>query len=176
MAIIAFLALATACKTDPQGVSGQSEVQSSAPDTFSAEAAWRDLQALVRLGPRPSGSPAAAEARAYLRGRLEAIGAQVEAVKQILPASGPDAPPVEVTHLVATLPGESSDRFLLAASYDTRAMPGFEFVAANASASGPALVLELARALSHRPRPYTLVVAFLDGDRLPPSAASAGPG
>ena len=88
--------------------------------------------------------------------------------------SGPDAPPVEVTHLVATLPGESSDRFLLAAPYDTRAVPGLAFVGANASASGPALVLELARVLSRRPRPYTLTIAFVDGDRLPPSQPGAG--
>ena len=141
---------------------------------FSAATAWRDLQALAQLGPRPTGSRAAARARAYLRGRLEEIGASVEEVSLTLPASAPDARPVDVTHLVATLPGESSDRFLLVASYDTRAMSGFEFVGANASASGPAVVLELARALSHRPRPYTVVVAFVDGDELPPSQLGAG--
>ena len=172
LAWIALLVFGTACESTPAGAPAAAPVL--APGQFSGVAAWRDLQALAQLGPRPTGSRAAARARAYLRGRLEAIGAGVEEVSRTLPASEPGASPVEVTHLVATLPGESSDRFLLAAPYDTRAMPGFEFVGANTSASGPALVLELARALSHRSRSYTVVFAFVDGDRLPPSQPGAG--
>lgn len=84
-----------------------------------------------------------------------------------IPAAEEGADPREATHLVGWLLGESPDRFMLAASYDTRRVPGIEFVGANASASGPAMVLELARALSQRVRPYTLMFVLLDGDALP---------
>lgn len=171
---IALLALGTGCNSTPQGVPGNPKAPAPAVGSFSGAAAWRDFQALVQLGPRPTGSRAAAQARAYLRGRLEEVGAHVEAVSLTLPAPAPGVRPVEVTHLVATLPGESSDRFLLAASYDTRSVPEFEFVGANASASGPALVLELVRVLSQRSRPYTVVIAFMDGDALPASQPAAG--
>jgi len=157
----------TACKSVPEG-------PGSAPGaraTFSAPAAWHHLQALTQIGPRETGTRGSALARRYLRERLEDLGANVEELT--LRALSEDEEPSEVTHLLATLPGESSDRFLLAASYDTRALPGIDFVGANASASGPALVLELARALSERPRPYTVVIALVDGDLLPATQPGA---
>jgi hypothetical protein len=144
------------------------------PFAFSSQAAWRHLQALTLLGSRQTGSRGAARAREYLRQRLEDLGVEVEELTLSVPDLSQNGEPSRVTHLVGTLSGESSDRILLAASYDTRALPGIDFVGANASASGPALVLELVRALSERPRPYTLVVAFIDGDSLPVARSGAG--
>jgi hypothetical protein len=144
------------------------------PGAFSAENAWQHLHALSEIGPRQTGTRGAARARGYLRKQLEAVGATVEEVALDLEPEGEGERRGQAVHVVALLPGESADRFLLAASYDTRAIPGIDFVGANASASGPAVVLELARAFSQRSRPYTLAFVLLDGDALPAAKAGVG--
>jgi len=69
-------------------------------------------------------------------------------------------PESEITHLVGVIPGELDPVVVLAARYDSARDAG---PAANAAASGPALVLELARAIAADPLPYTTCVVFLDG-------------
>jgi hypothetical protein len=76
----------------------------------------------------------------------------------------PATAPVEIVHLSAVIPGASSDVFLLAAHFDTARYDAFRFVGANDGASGPAVLLELARQLSERPLPYTTWITFLDGE------------
>jgi hypothetical protein len=95
------------------------------------------------------------------------MGAVVEEVEVEVPSG-------TAVHVVGVIPGASSDRFVLAAAYDTRAIPDIEFVGANASASGSAVVLELARALSESPRAYTLTLVFLDAEALPAERAGVG--
>jgi hypothetical protein len=68
-------------------------------------------------------------------------------------------------HLRAVIPGtERPDVMLLGAVYDTAPKEDFTNLAANASASGPALVLEMARAIAARPLPYETWIVFIDGD------------
>ena len=69
-----------------------------------------------------------------------------------------------IEHLTAVIPGESSDIFLLAAHFDTPRFEAFSFVGANHGASGPAVLLELARNLAQRPLPFTVWTTFLDGE------------
>jgi hypothetical protein len=122
-----------------------------------------------------TGTPGAAAARRYLAHALESVGAQVEELRVLVPrpgaedalAEGAEPQYMEAVHLIAVLTGRSSDRFVLASAYDTREIPGVEFVGANASASGPALLLELARVLSRRDRLYTLMIVLLDADAPP---------
>jgi hypothetical protein len=75
---------------------------------------------------------------------------------------------VELTHLTAEIPGRSPDVLLLAAHYDTA--PGSADTPLRRNdqgASGPALLLELARALSAGPTPeYTVWLSWIDGDAL----------
>src|SRR5262249_20504216 len=49
-----------------------------APAEFDGARAFRDLEALVKLGPRPAGSAAAGQARELLRERLRQAGWRVE--------------------------------------------------------------------------------------------------
>lgn len=131
---------------------------------FVAERAFADLAALAALGPRPPGSDAAAAARAHLRSALEPLGIAVRELALELPRPPGDAAkgdPVTAVHLVGVIPGDSPDVVLLAASYDSDPGAG---AAADAAASGPAIVLELGRAIAARPLPYTTWLAFLDGD------------
>lgn len=129
---------------------------------FSAERAWADLEALVALGPRPAGSHAAAAARGRIRDAAEDAGAEVEEVETHV--EPPGVGPLTLTHVVATLPGTSPDRFVFVAPYDSGRYPGVEFVGANEGASGAALLMELVRVLAERPSPYTLRFVWLEGE------------
>ena len=62
------------------------------------------------------------------------------------------------------MPGESDDLVVLAAPFDSRHFESFTHVGANNGASGAALLLEMARVLSVDPIPYTVWLAFLDGE------------
>jgi hypothetical protein len=138
------------------------------PEDFSAEGAWRHVEALAGIGARPAGSEGAQRARDYLRGELGALGIEVTEQRARVEPKG--APPLGTVNLFATIPGDSPDAILLIAPYDTP--PGAPGVGANDGASGAALVLELARALQARGPRYTLWLAFVEGDA---QAGSAGP-
>lgn len=153
--------LAAGCASHPD--EAEPAATGARPAAFSGQRAFEHLERIVGFGPRPTGSRGAERTRRYLAQQLEAVGAEVQELR--LPLSGREG--VEAVDVLGTLPGASQDRFLLVTSYDTRELTGVDFVGANASASGPALLLELARVLSSRERPYTVELAFLDGDRLP---------
>ena len=172
-AALAAVLVSVACASPPEQAGPDGPSAAPDPGSFSAARAWSHLEELSEIGERQTGTRGASRARAYLSEALEDAGVTVEERVIELPAAAEDEEPVTATHLVGILPGESDDRFMLAASYDTRAIPGLEFVGANASASGAAVVLELARALSERPRPYTLMFVLLDGDALPAMTAGS---
>jgi hypothetical protein len=136
------------------------------PSHFSGERAWRHLERLVAFGPRVSGTPEAEAARRYIRAELEAIGLEPKllsfAVEVRLADGGTGK--VDFENLLAVIPGESDDIVVLAAPFDSRYFEGFSHVGANNGASGAALLLEMARVLSVDPLPYTVWLAFLDGD------------
>jgi hypothetical protein len=145
---------------------------SSGGRAFDAERAYDDVRRLVAIGPRTSGSDGAARAREYLRGELEKLGLDVDEITIELPAQlasdaeGEEGSLPRFVHLGARIPGDGVGRgeVMLGASYDTAPAEDFENVAANGAASGPALVLELARLVSANPLPYDTRVVFLDGD------------
>jgi len=122
---------------------------------------------------RPDAAPPGEDA-----GEATGDGVATEAAAEAEPAEDAEAPhdaeppqdgdapaPDGIVHLQGVIPGtDRSDILVLAAVYDTRPEDEFTNVAANGSASGPALVLELARAIAAEPLPYTTWVVFLDGD------------
>jgi glutaminyl-peptide cyclotransferase len=131
-------------------------------------AAFAHLETLAALGPRPPGSPAAAEAASYLRARLGEFGLDVEEFIGTASAEMEDpGPPVPPRVLLATVPGASPDLVVLFARFDSERFATFPFVGANDGASGAAVLLEVAGALVRKPLPYTTWVAFLEGDRDP---------
>ncbi len=137
---------------------------------FSADRAWRDLQALTDIGARPVGSRGNDRARDYLRAQLEDLGIETESwdvdyASQAGRSAGAAAAGIRVTNLSAVIPGtRSQDRFLLVAPFDSRRYDDFEFIGANDGASGAAVVLEIARAIAADPLPYATEVVFLDGE------------
>lgn len=131
---------------------------------FSSERAWRDLEALAAAGPRVPGSDGAERARAIIREELEALGLKV-ITRSLRISVGSDEPQeFEIQNLQTTIPGESSDLIILAAPYDSAFDESVVYPGVNDGASGPALLLELARVLVRDPLPYSVRLYFLDGE------------
>ena len=129
---------------------------------FDGARAFADLEALVRIGPRPAGSAGAARARELIGERLRQAGWPVE--EHAFEARPPGAPPVPMVNLIARREGARPERVLLITHYDTKDVPGIAFVGANDGASGTAVLLELARVLAAAELPLTTELVFTDGE------------
>jgi len=152
------------CESPAAPDSGSAPAAAEAPPSskpaFSSARAWRHLVRLSKIGPRSTGTRGAERARRYFGDQLERNGL---ASSELRVPTGDD-PARDLVHVVAELPGESEDLVLVVAHYDTRAFESFDFVGANASASGPAVLLELARVLALSPQLYTHRFVLVDGD------------
>ncbi len=129
---------------------------------FDGARAFADLEALVRIGPRPAGSEGAARARELIRERLRQAGWPVE--DHAFTAQPLGSAPVPMVNLIARHAGASAERLILITHYDTKLIPGVEFVGANDGASGTAVLLELARVFAAEPLPLTTELVFADGE------------
>lgn len=132
---------------------------------FDLAQAQADLSELVR-GPREIGSPAAAEARAWLVAELEQVGLTPQVERRfVCTTTGACG---EATNVVVRLPGET-DRapLVLSAHLDTVASsPG-----AHDDALGVVVLLGVARSLAAQPqpgryRPRPVVLLFDDGEEV----------
>ena len=121
-----------------------------------------DLELIdVDLPDAPASEPAGEASLGASEVESGAADADAPPTPAAAPADGEAPTPDAATfhHLTAVLPGTSPDRIVLVAHYDTLpTSPG-----ANDGASGPAVLLELARQLVARPLSYTLELVFLDG-------------
>lgn len=149
-------ALALAC-----GERGAAPAAPHASD-FDGARAFRDLEALVNLGPRPAGSAALTAARTLIRDRLRQAGWSVEAHE--FSVARPGASPVPMVNLIARRGSPAAPRTLLVTHYDTKNIPGIAFVGANDGASGAAVLLELARVTAADSPPPPLELVFCDGE------------
>ena len=131
------------------------------PSTFDGARAYAHMRDLVEIGPRVSGTPANRKTREYIIATLAAMG--IQAVEQPFEARTPHGP-VAMANVVATLAGSRPDRIILASHFDTKLFKQFRFVGASDSGSSTAALLELARSLKDRPRPFTIELLFLDGE------------
>jgi len=128
---------------------------------FDSNRAWEHLRQLVSIGPRPAGSPAIGQARAYIEAELKASG--VAFTEQAWDDQTP-AGPIHMVNVIATIPGASATRLVIAGHYDTKRFRQFRFVGANDGGSSAAFVVELARVLKARRNPLTIELLFLDGE------------
>jgi len=128
---------------------------------FDGARAFKDLEQLVALGPRPPGSPALEQAREYITAQLGTVGAEVQRDRFI--ASTPVGP-IPMVNIVGLLSGTSSDVVIVAGHYDTARLKGMAFVGANDGGSSAAELLELARVLSKRKHLFRYWLVFFDGE------------
>jgi Zn-dependent M28 family amino/carboxypeptidase len=135
--------------------------QAAASIHFDASRAWEHLRRVVAIGPRPAGSAAIEESRRYIRTTLAATGVSVS--EQAWTDRTPLGP-VRMVNLVATIPGASANRLVIAGHYETKLVREFRFVGANDGGSSTAFLLELARVLKARRNALTIELVFFDGE------------
>jgi glutaminyl-peptide cyclotransferase len=128
---------------------------------FDSAKAWADLQAMVKIGPRPAGSAELRQTRAYITRQMTAIGVKVE--EQPFVADTPVGK-VDMVNLIVRLPGKRPERILFTGHYDTKPMKNTVFVGASDGASSAAMLIELARVFKDRPREFTYEFVWLDGE------------
>ena len=128
---------------------------------FDGARAFKDLERLVALGPRPPGSAVIEQARQYIGAQLAAAGAEVR--RDPFTPSTPDGP-IPMVNIVGILPGRTSHVVIVSGHYDTARLKGIEFLGANDGGSSAAELLELARVLSRRSHVLTYWLVFFDGE------------
>jgi len=131
----------------------------SAKAVFDSSKAWEHLSQMVSIGPRPSGSAAIRQTRAYITRQLSSYGLTVQ--EQNFVAQTPKGP-IEMVNLIVRLPGKRTDRILFTGHYDTKLLP--KFVGASDGASSAAFLIELARVLKDQPKEYTYEFVWFDGE------------
>lgn len=121
------------------------------PEAFSGGRAMEHLEAICRLGPRPSGSEGMRRQRAMLAAHFRAARATVSG-QAFQIRDRQTGKPVHVENLLVSWHPDRDERILLAAHYDTRPHPDRDpvdprgvFLGANDGASGVALLMELGR-------------------------------
>ncbi len=133
-----------------------------APTAFDSSRAWEHLRQQVAIGPRPSGSPANVKNRDYIKAQMTALG--IKTVEQPFEGATPLGP-IKMVNLIATIPGQRTDRIVLASHFDTKLFRDLRFVGASDGASSTAALIELARVIKARPQlPFTIELLFLDGE------------
>lgn len=138
---------------------------SSAAIGVDGDRAMAYARRIVAFGPRISGSPAIASLRNFIAGELR--GKAISLEERPFTAKTP-AGDVPMVNLIARIPGNSGRRILLTGHYDTKRIPGVNFVGANDAGASTALLLELATVLSKRQgasgRSDEIWIVFFDGE------------
>lgn len=135
--------------------------QGPPPVGFDGGRAYEHLRQMVSIGPRPAGSAALQQTRAYIAKQLASIGLTV--VEQPFEARTPLGT-VKMVNLRATVPGAGATRLVFAGHYDTKLFREFPFVGANDGGSSAAFLIELARVLKARRNAGPIELLFLDGE------------
>ena len=165
--IAALLAVTCMQAQSPQGAtSGAAQTpkpQTSAPVTFDSGKAYEHLRQMVAIGPRPPGSAALKQTRAYITKELAAFGVTVK--EQPFVGQTPLGK-IDMINLIATLPGTSAskNRILITGHYDTKLIKDSVFVGASDGASSGGILIELARVLKSRPHQMTYEFVWFDGE------------
>jgi glutaminyl-peptide cyclotransferase len=139
---------------------------------FDGQAAFKHLEELCALGPRPSGSPAMVAQRELIAKHFTALGATVE--RQTFRVRHPvDGSAVEMTNLIIVWNPQAKERYLVCTHYDTRPYPDQDrvnpkgrFVGANDGGSSSALLMELGRHMDKLRGKNGVDFVFFDGEEL----------
>ena len=136
-------------------------VAQAAAEKFDSNRAWEHLRQLVSIGPRPAGSAAIRQTRAYITRQIAAMGLTVQ--EQPFTAETPQGK-LEMVNLVVRLAGKRPEKILITGHYDTKFFRDQVFVGANDGGSSGAFLIELARVLKDRPREWTYELVWFDGE------------
>jgi hypothetical protein len=153
-----------------QNQSAGQPAESPANIPFDGAQAYRYLQQICQLGPRPSGSEAMARQQQLVTEHFTQLGARV--ARQTFQVRHPElGTPVEMVNLIIEWHPERTERILLCAHYDTRPFPDQDryrrrgvFIGANDGASGVALLMEMGKHMPRLAKPFGVDFVLFDGE------------
>ena len=128
---------------------------------FSGASALEFTRQAVAFGPRPAGSPAMRRQQQWILGELKPRKCQV--IQDDFTAQTPHGA-VPMKNIIARFPGSSGRIIVLTGHYDSKPMPGIQFLGANDGGSSTGLLLEMARVLSGAPRQDEVDLVWFDGE------------
>jgi glutaminyl-peptide cyclotransferase len=128
---------------------------------FSGARAMDYERKIVAFGPRPPGSAALRNLRAYVVAQLKPRGCEV--TQDVFTANTPVGP-VAMVNIVARFPGKSGRAVALTGHYDTKKMAGMRFVGADDGGSSTAFLLEMAETEQDMPHKDDLYLVWFDGE------------
>jgi len=128
---------------------------------FSGSRALEFTRKVVSFGPRPPGSGAIRKLQAYILSELKLR--KCEIIQDDFVAQAP-AGAVQMKNIIARFPGSSRRAVVFSGHYDTKSMPGAQFVGANDGGSSAGLLLEMAEALRGAPRKLDVYLVWFDGE------------
>jgi glutaminyl-peptide cyclotransferase len=115
----------------------------------------------VAFGPRPPGSAANRQLRAFIKNQIRVGGGRL--VDDAFTAATP-AGPVQMQNIICVFPGTSGRTVVFTGHFDTKLFPGRRFVGANDGGSSTGLLLELMRALASVSHKDEIDIVWLDGE------------
>jgi hypothetical protein len=137
--------------------------------------AFRYLQQICDLGPRPSGSLGMQKQQGLLTEHFKKLGGKV-AVQRFLADNPLGGGKMQLANLLVEWHPERKERILLCAHYDTRPLPDQDpnpvaqregiFIGANDGASGVAVLMELAHLMPQLAGDIGVDYALFDGEEL----------
>ena len=144
------------------------------PSPFNEQRAFEDLERFAALGPRPPGSDAHDWTYLLIHRSLLGAGVDVHNVEfDSFKASTPVGE-IEMTNVIAKIPGARPEMVILGGHYDTKRMK-MRFVGANDGASSTAFLIEMAHVLANRRNRFTYWIVLFDGqEALKDRSASDG--
>jgi glutaminyl-peptide cyclotransferase len=128
---------------------------------FSGARAMDYARKAVAFGPRPPGSPALRNLRAYIVAQLKLRGCEV--TQDSFTGRTPLGE-VAMVNIIARFPGKSSRAVVLTGHYDTKKMAGVRFVGADDGGSSTAFLLEMAETLQGMPHNDDIYLVWFDGE------------
>jgi glutaminyl-peptide cyclotransferase len=126
---------------------------------FDGAIAYKHVEQLAAIGPRPAGTDGIRRAQSYILAQLKGFGCPVE--EQDFHASTPIGD-VAMKNILVKIPSANPNLILYASHYDTKRIANF--VGADDGGSSTGVLLELARLLCARKNAQTIWLAFLDGE------------
>ncbi|MEI6084505.1 MAG: M28 family peptidase [Verrucomicrobiota bacterium] len=131
------------------------------PATFDGRRAMAHVETMVRIGPRPAGSPLLTKTATYISSQLEEAG--LTAHEQVFTSPSPRGP-LQFRNVVAKTSrpqGSTGQVIIVASHFDTKYLPDINFVGANDGASSSGALLEIARCATSQP---DIWFVFFDGE------------
>jgi glutaminyl-peptide cyclotransferase len=129
---------------------------------FSGARAMEYTRKAVAFGPRPPGSAALGNLRAYIVAQLKLVRG-CDVTQDSFTAHTPGGA-IAMVNIIARFPGHSGRTVALTGHYDTKKMAGVRFVGADDGGSSTAFLLEMAATLEGMPHDDDIDLVWFDGE------------